>query len=139
MIPGDAYPQSSSQASNTCRIGLVLCYQFFIWNCVISNFAFLKETRNLFKRWPLNLWWISNKTIMEVRKYYKSCYFQKFPSPRLLKHIVTLFATVVFNIFMRQTLTDDFWRLYKNKNCAFSLSIWKIRNTLNIIVQAIHT
>ena len=30
--------------------------------------------------------------------------------------------TVLFNIFMRQTLTDDFWELHKNMNCAFPLS-----------------
>ena len=31
--------------------------------------------------------------------------------------------TVLFNIFMRQTLTDDFWGLHKNINCAFPLSL----------------
>ena len=30
-----------------------------------------------------------------------------------------MFMTVI--IFMRQTLTDDFWGLHKNKNYAFSL------------------
>ena len=29
--------------------------------------------------------------------------------------------TAVFNIFMKQTLTDDFWGLHKNMNCAFPL------------------
>ena len=31
------------------------------------------------------------------------------------------FLTVLFNIFMRQTLTDDFCGLHKNMNCAFPL------------------
>ena len=31
------------------------------------------------------------------------------------------FVTVLFNIFMKQALTDDFWRLDKNMNCAFLL------------------
>ena len=31
------------------------------------------------------------------------------------------FVTVLFNIFMRQTLADDFWGLRKNMNCAFPL------------------
>ena len=31
------------------------------------------------------------------------------------------FVTVLFNIFMRQTLADDFRTLHKNMNCAFSL------------------
>ena len=35
-------------------------------------------------------------------KYYKSCYES--------------FGTVLFNIFMRQTLTDDFWGLHNNMN-----------------------
>ena len=28
---------------------------------------------------------------------------------------------MVFNIFMRQTLTNDFWGLHENMNCAFLL------------------
>ena len=31
------------------------------------------------------------------------------------------FVTLLFNIFMRQTLTNDFWGLHKNMNCAFPL------------------
>ena len=30
--------------------------------------------------------------------------------------------TVLFNTFMRQTLTDDFGGLHKNMNCAFPLT-----------------
>ena len=29
--------------------------------------------------------------------------------------------TVLFNIFMKKTLTDDFWGFPKNMNCAFYL------------------
>ena len=86
---------------------------------------FLEETHNLFKRWPLNLWWISNKTIIEVGNIiYKSCYFQKLSSQKLWKHTITFFMTVLFNFFMRQTLADDlddFWGSHKNMNCAFPL------------------
>ena len=32
-------------------------------------------------------------------------------------------VTVLFNIFMRQTLADDFWELHKNMNCAFPLKL----------------
>ena len=35
----------------------------------------LKETCNSFRKSPLNLWWISNKTIIWGWEYYKSCYF----------------------------------------------------------------
>ena len=38
----------------------------------------LKETRNSLKKWPLNLWWISNKTIMEVRNITKTATFKSF-------------------------------------------------------------
>ena len=31
--------------------------------------------------------------------------------------------TVIFNTFMRQTLTDGCWGLHKNVNCAFPLTL----------------
>ena len=31
--------------------------------------------------------------------------------------------TVLFNIFMRKTLTDDFWGLHKNINCVLLLTV----------------
>ena len=40
---------------------------------------------------------------------------------------ITFFVTVLFNIFMRQTLTDDFWGLHKNMNCAFPLNLSESR------------
>ena len=46
---------------------------------------------------------------MEVVNITKAATFKKFSSP------------VLFNIFMRQTLTDDFWGLHKNINCVFPL------------------
>ena len=38
----------------------------------------LKETRNSMEKWPLNLWWISNKTIMEVGNITKAATFKSF-------------------------------------------------------------
>ena len=38
----------------------------------------LNETRNSIKKWPLNLWWISNKTIMEVGNITKAVFFKTF-------------------------------------------------------------
>ena len=35
------------------------------------------------------------------------------------KNTIIFFVTVLFNIFMRQKLTDDFWGVHKNMNCAF--------------------
>ena len=43
-------------------------------------------------------------------------------SPKLLKHTITFFVTVLFNIPMIKTLTDDFWGLQKNMNCTFPLT-----------------
>ena len=51
--------------------------------------------------------WISNKTIKEVGNITKGATFKKFSSPKLLKHTITFFVTVLFQIFMKQTLTDD--------------------------------
>ena len=37
-----------------------------------------KETRNSFKKWPSNIWWIPNKTIMEVGNTTKAATFKSF-------------------------------------------------------------
>ena len=42
--------------------------------------------------------------------------------------------TVLFNIFRRQTLTDDFWGLHKYMNCAFPLSL-RIRVKENMRIR----
>ena len=60
---------------------------------------------------------------MEVGNITKAAAFKKFSSPKLLKHTIRFFVTVPFNIFIRQTLTDDFWGLHKNMNCAFPLTL----------------
>ena len=38
-----------------------------------TNFCFqnLKETRNLFKKWPLDSWWISNKSLWKLEMLQK--------------------------------------------------------------------
>ena len=38
--------------------------------------------------------------------------------------------TVLFNIFIRQTLSDDFWGLHKYMNCAFPLRISSVNGKL---------
>ena len=81
----------------------------------------LKETRNSFKKWPLNLWWISNETITEVGNITKVATFKSFLH-NSYKNTQLLFLWQCFLIFfLRQTLTDDFWGLHKNMNCAFPL------------------
>ena len=43
----------------------------------------------------------------------KAATFQKFSSNEISKHTVNFFVTLVFSIFMRQTLTDYFVGLHK--------------------------
>ena len=50
-----------------------ICINFFVY---CTNL--LKETRNSFKKWPLNLWWISNKTIIEAGNITKAATFKSF-------------------------------------------------------------
>ena len=85
-----------------------------------SRWVSLKETRNSLKKWPLNLWWISNKTSMEVGKITKAATFQSFLDLSYKNTQLPFLWTVLFNIFI--TLTDDFWGLHKNMNCAFPLN-----------------
>ena len=91
---------------------------------LMENFIFcavaLKETHNSFKKWPLKLWWISKKTIMEVGNITKAATFISFLH---LTYINTqlLFCDSFFNIFMRQILTNYFWKLQKNMNSPFLL------------------
>ena len=93
----------------------------------ISRF-FLKETRNSFKNWTLNLWWTSNKSIMEMGNVTKATTFKSFLHQSYKKTYTYFLVWQCFLIiFMRKALTDDFWGLYKNKNCAFPLkfiSFW---------------
>ena len=39
---------------------------------------------------------------------------------------MTFFVTKLFNIFMRQTLTDDFWGLHKKYELRVSFKRWKV-------------
>ena len=63
---------------------------------------------------------------MGVGNIAKTAAFKSFLHLICKKTQLLLFATVLFNTFMRQTLTDDFWGLHKNKNCAFPLSIERL-------------
>ena len=42
----------------------------------IAFYFILKETRNSFKKWPLKLWLISNKTVMGVENITKAASFK---------------------------------------------------------------
>ena len=51
---------------------------------------------------------------------FKSFFHLNYKNPQLL-----FFLTVLFNVFMRQTLTNDFWGLHKNMNCTFPLKKYR--------------
>ena len=80
----------------------------------------LKETRNSFKKWPLNLWWISNKTDTENGNITKATTFKSFLYLSYKKIQLLAFVTVLFNYF-HETMVNlfDFGGLHKNKDCAF--------------------
>ena len=60
---------------------------------------------------------------MEVVNITKAATFKSFLHLSYKNTELLYFVTVLFNIFMRQTLTDYFWGLHKNMNCAFPLRI----------------
>ena len=68
----------------------------------------------------------NHNCIMEVGNITKAATSESFL--HLSYKIIQLlfFVTVLFNIFMRQTLTDDFWGLDKTMNCAFPLKSQKL-------------
>ena len=48
---------------------------------------------------------------MKVENITEAATFKSFLHLNYKKHTITFFVTGLFNIFMRQTLTDDFWGL----------------------------
>ena len=81
----------------------------------------LKETRNSFKKWSLNLWYILNKAIMEVQDIAKAAILKSFIHLSYKNTQLLFMWQCLLIFFMRRKLTDDFWRLHKNMNCAFPL------------------
>ena len=52
---------------------------------------------------------------MKVGNITKAATFKSFLHLSYKNTQLLFFVIVVFNIFMRQTLTDDFWGLHKNR------------------------
>ena len=94
-----------------------------VWFCFTS----LKEMHNSFRKWPFNLWWNSNKTIIEIGNIIKAATFTF--SSQKLKTYNYFFVTVLFNFFMGQALTDYFLGLQKNINGPFPLNEFLPFNT----------
>ena len=63
------------------------------------------------------------KTIIKVGNITKAVAFKSFLHLSYKKTELIFIVTVLFNIFMRQTLTEDVWALHKNMNCAFPLNL----------------
>ena len=60
---------------------------------------------------------------MEVGNITKAATFKSFLRLSYKKVKLLYFVIEVFSIFMRQTLTDDFWGLHKNINCMFPFTL----------------
>ena len=108
---------TSYMCSYTCSLFCLI----LVSKCNDSRIPSLKETHNSFKTWPLTLWWISNKTITEVGNITKAATFRSLLYLSYKNILLFFLVTVLFNIFMRKTLTDNFWELHKNMNCVFPL------------------
>ena len=63
---------------------------------------------------------------MEVRNNTKAATFQSFLDLSYKNRQLPFLWTVLFDIFIKQILTDDFWGLHKNMNCAFPLNSFSI-------------
>ena len=58
---------------------------------------------------------------MEVGNIKRAAIFKSFLDRSYKNTQLLILWTVLFNIFMRQTVTDDFWGLHKNMNRTFPL------------------
>ena len=64
----------------------------------------VKEMRNSFKKWPLNPWWISNKTIMEVGNTTKAAIFKSFLHLSYKNTQLLFFCDSVFQYFHKTNI-----------------------------------
>ena len=91
----------------------------------------LRETRNSFKKWPLNSWRISSETIVEVKNVTKDCYFCDCNWTRTQNHLVlkrTLrkrTSTVLLLYYFFQSIYE------RNKNLKKNIKHFDIRNFLS--------
>ena len=58
---------------------------------MLVNGSDLKETRNSFKKWPLNLLWSLNKSIIEIENIAKTATFKSFLH---LSYKITYFTSI---------------------------------------------
>ena len=71
---------------------------------------------------------------MEVGNIIKAATFKSFLYLSYKKRTISFFVTVLFHIFKRQTLTDDFWGLHKNMSCEFPLTCILMKKQISIFI-----
>ena len=70
---------------------------------------------------------------MEVGNIKRAAIFKSFLDRSYKNTQLLILWTVLFNIFMRQTVTDDFWGLHKNMNYAFPLKYFITFNSSKML------
>ena len=83
-----------------------------------KKIKWLTETHNTSKKWPWTFDGFQTKPLRKLEILQKLLLLKVFFT-YVIKTQNHFFVTELFNIFMSQTLTNDFWRLHKNKNCMF--------------------
>ena len=87
----------------------------------IAEFYLFRKTRNSLEKWPLNLWWISNKTLIKVGNFTKAATFKSFLHQGH-KINFCLQCFFCFYYFHETYINRSFLGLHKNINCAFPLT-----------------
>ena len=81
----------------------------------------LQEACNSFKKWPVNLWWIQGKTIMEIENVQKAATVKSFFHQSYKSTPLLFLCHCFLIIFMTQTLNNNFGGLHENKSRVFPL------------------
>ena len=123
----------------SCEICVIYFWKFnmrpFEW-CGIE-ISFLKETRNWFKKWPLNYWWISNKTIMKTGNVTKAATFKSFLHQSYKNTQLLFFVTVLFNYFHETNINRRFLGVTQKYELRVSFNFRNVRKLLTLKMAAI--
>ena len=86
------------------------CFQLLTLSKCFTSLAVIKGSTQCAQKVTFEPLMVFKKTVMEVGNITKAATFKSFlRSLKLLKHTITFLVTVFFDIFIRQSLTDDFW------------------------------
>ena len=84
----------------------------------------LKETRNSFKKWPFNLWWISKKIIMKIGNVIKAATFKSFLHQSYKNTQLLFLVTVLFNYFPETNINRWFLAVTQKQELRVSFKYW---------------